>query len=117
MVGFDYHVLHNLDVNLQFIQRVISRYDHELLEDEMRNSFTLYVQSDFINETLKPKLLVVYGANNGEFWISPEVTYEFTDRIWLTVGGEFFEGGQSDDFFGQFNENDQIYFELKLSFD
>jgi len=116
MLGCDYHVFHNMDLNLQFIQKVISHYDRYFSEDSVQNSLTLFIQTDFLHETLKPVLLVIYEANEGDFWMSPKVSYDISDTIQVVLGGEFFEGGGRQSFFGQFNSNDQIYCELKYSF-
>jgi len=117
MLGCDYHLLRNVDLSFQFIQKVITHYEKYFSEDNVQNSLSLFIQTDFLHETLKPVLLLIYGANQGEFWISPKVSYDISDTIQLVLGGEFFEGGNKQSFFGQFNPNDQIYCELKYSFD
>jgi hypothetical protein len=117
MLGCDYHVLHNVDLSFQLIQKVITHYQKYIIEDNVQNSYSLFIQTDFLHETLKPVLLFIYGANEGEFWISPRVSYDITDALQVVLGGEFFEGGNRQSFFGQFNSNDQIYFEVKYAFD
>jgi len=117
MLGCDYHVLHNVDLSFQFIQKAITHHDKHFSEDNVQNSLTLFIQTDFLHETLKPVLLLVYGANEGDFWISPKVSYDISDTLQVVLGGEFFEGGNRQSFFGQFNSNDQVYCEVKYSFD
>jgi hypothetical protein len=116
MLGCDYHIMENLDINVQFIQKVISNYSRHLFERETQNSFSLFLQTDFLHETLKGKVLLIYNASEGDFWISPEVSYDISDKWQIAFGANFFEGGSKDDFFGQFDKNDQVYFEIKLGF-
>jgi hypothetical protein len=117
MLGSDYHVIHNVDLSFQFIQKVITHYDNHFVEENIQNSLSLFIRTDFLHETLKPALLLIYETQEGDFWISPKVSYDINDRIQVTLGGEFFEGGDRQSFFGQFNSNDQIYCEIKYSFD
>jgi hypothetical protein len=116
MLGCDYHVRNNLDLNFQFVQRAISNYSHHLLEEEIQNTFTVFLQSDFFHETLKPTILFIYNTSEGDCWISPKVSYDVTDRWQIALGADFFEGGSKDDFYGQFDRNDRIYFEIKFGF-
>jgi hypothetical protein len=115
IVGADYTIFGNWFLNGQFIQRVITNYNSALAEDEFLNSFSLYLQTDFFHETLRPVILAIYSPNKDEYWISSKVEYEISDRIKLTLGSDIF-GGEADGFFGQFDSKDRIYFELKYSF-
>ena len=116
MLGCDYHLRSNIDINFQFIQKVISNYSRHLLEREIQNAFTLFLRCDFIHETLKTNLLIIYNSSEGDSWINPEIIYDFTDRWQATLGMDFLQGGSKKDFFGQFNNNDRVYFEIKFGF-
>ena len=62
MVGAEYDIMSNLTVNGQFISRVISNYDDKLEEEKFENSYSIYLRSDFLHETLKPEILVIYAC-------------------------------------------------------
>ena len=115
MTGADYTVNDNLLVNGQFIQQIIFNYKEGMIDDEIENTFSIFFQSNFMNETLKPDLLILYSANDGAFLIRPKTAYDLTDEIKLTLGADII-AGEAKGFIGQFNNNDRIYFETKYSF-
>ncbi len=115
MTGADYTVNDNLLVNGQFIQQIIFNYEEGMIDDEIENIFSIFFQSNFMNEMLKPDLLILYDSNDGVFLIRPKAAYDLTDKIKLTLGADIIEG-EAKGFIGQFNNNDRIYFETKYSF-
>jgi hypothetical protein len=90
-------------------------YEEGIYEDQVQNNLSLWVQGKFINETLKPELLTIYGSNDGSWLIRPKVAYDFTDHVVVTAGIDILEGSPRS-FFGQFDTNDRIYVEFKYSF-
>ena len=114
MIGTDYS-LSDFFFNTQFIQKIIMDYEEGIYEDQVQNNLSLWVQGKFINETLKPELLTIYGSNDGSWLIRPKVAYDFTDHVVVTAGIDILEGSPRS-FFGQFDTNDRIYVEFKYSF-
>ncbi|MFQ5455927.1 MAG: DUF1302 family protein [Nitrospirota bacterium] len=113
MLGSDYTVSENLLINLQFIQRYILNHDKGLLEDRIQNIYSILLNTDFINETLKPSLLAIYDSNNKGLWIRPEIKYDYNDNTKLTIGADILEGDKG--LLGQFDNNDRIFVEVKYS--
>jgi len=67
------------------------------------------------NETLEMELAGVVWFKNGDTAIRPKVTYAFTDRLKVILGGEIYRGpGRS--FFGQLNPTSTAYAELQFGF-
>jgi len=115
MIGADYDLSGSLSLNGQFIQRYILGHDAFLAEDELQNIFSLYLRADLLRETLHATLLAAYSADSGGSWVNPELEYDYSDRISLTLGADILGGGP-DDFFGQFDDNDRVFVELKYAF-
>jgi hypothetical protein len=82
--------------------------------DQVENFLTLNVSTDFMNERLKPRMLVVYGDDN-DWRLSVRTEYEITEDIFAAVGTNLF-WGRSAHINGQFRDNDQIFFEIKYGF-
>jgi hypothetical protein len=101
---------------VQFLQETILDYEDAISEDQTDTKFTLRGVKDFMNETLDVVLFAVYGANEGEFLIRPSVEYDITDSTKIKVGIDLFEGGDEKSLFGQFDDKDRVYVELKYSF-
>ena len=101
---------------LQILQESILDYDDAITDDQVDTKITLRGTKNFMNETLEVVLSTIYGVNETEFVIRPSMEYDITDSTKITVGADFFEGGDDDTMFGQFDEKDRLYVELKYSF-
>lgn len=101
---------------VQFLQETVLDYEKTITRDEMDTKLTLRGSKTNERETLEFILSLVYGINESEFLIRPSIEYDITDSTKIKVGADLFEGGATDTFFGQFDEKDRIYLELKYSF-
>ncbi len=127
VLGLDWTVHDNLMANVQFFQNVIFNAPGALVGESVDNAVSLFLMSDFINETLYPQLLVLYGINFGDLLIRPQVRYDFSDYVSATIGADFFIGSRSG-LFGQFaapvrthdrywtGRNSRLFLEVKRSF-
>jgi hypothetical protein len=127
VLGFDKTFFTNLMFSFQFIQmwaKATESYDKSLYTllngatrgplDKCETILTLLLGTDFIHERLKPQVLILYGDDN-DWRISPKVSYEINDQWLATVGLNIFEGKEQH-LSGQFDKNDQLFFELKYTF-
>jgi hypothetical protein len=78
------------------------------------NIFTLKISTDFMHERLKPEVLWSFTDDN-QGRLSPKVTYEIRDNLWLTLGVHYFYGNEWDTN-GQYRDQNQIYTNLKYTF-
>ena len=127
VLGLDWTVNDNLMANVQFFQNVVFNAPGALVGESVDNAVSLFLMSDFINETLYPQLLVLYGINFGDLLIRPQVRYDFSDYVSATIGADFFIGSRSG-LFGQFaapvrthdrywtGRNSRLFLEVKRSF-
>ena len=66
-------------------------------------------------QTLKLSLFTFYSPVARDFFANPEVSYQFTDHLSATLGGNIF-GGPAETFFGQLDRNDNTYLAARYSF-
>jgi len=78
------------------------------------NFASLRVATDFMNEKLKPEILLLADLDDGGLLTRPRVSYEFSDDFIGVLGADIISG--SGGFFGQFAANDRIYSEVEWSF-
>lgn len=127
-LGFDRTFFTNWDFSAQFIQLIAdtrdnirqSNEEYTLLFgptrgplDTVETIITMRLATDFMHERLKPEILLIYGDNN-DWRISPKVSFEVNDNWMVTTGLHIFEG-RPQHLNGQFDDNDQIFFETKYS--
>ena len=101
VLGLDWTVNDNLMANFQFFQNVIFNKPKDIPDEAVNNIVSVFLRADFINETLFPELIALYGINFGELLIRPQIEYQLTDYLSVTLGADFFIGPRSG-FFGQY---------------
>ncbi|MBN1932678.1 MAG: hypothetical protein JW786_13830 [Desulfobacterales bacterium] len=115
ILGMNYTFFDRIDSNFQLMQRIIFNYDKKILEDDVTVSFSIWLKTSFLNNTLEPEIFFVSSLNKKDLMIRPKLSYTFADNCKLTMGIDIFEG-VSDGYFGQFDDKDRIYLELSFDF-
>jgi hypothetical protein len=82
---------------------------------ELRDLIGLRLTKLLRYQTLKLSFFTFYSPIAGDFFLNPEVSYQFTDHLWAALGGNVF-GGASQTFFGQLDRNDNLYATVRYSF-
>jgi len=124
VLGFDKYLVTNWFTSLQFIQYITSKESYQGYEllfgptlgpmAQVTTMLSLKVSTDFMHERLKPEILVIYGLDN-DWKISPKVQFEILDSLVAITGLHIFEG-KSKNLYGQFDDNDELFFELRFGF-
>ncbi|MFC1704115.1 DUF1302 family protein [Candidatus Omnitrophota bacterium] len=125
-IGLDKTAFTNWDFSVQFIQLIADSTEtyNEVLYgllfgptrgplDETESLVTLRIATDFAHERVRPEILVIY-ADDKDWRISPKVNFEINDNWMFTTGIHIFDGNPQY-LNGQFEDNDQIFFETKYS--
>lgn len=117
VVGVDRLFKGDFYVNAQFIQKIIFDYDQSYIEDEFQSGVSLYSYKEFelFGRKIVPEVRALYEINGGGFFITPKVTYKWSDTLEIGCGLNIFEG-ERDTIFGYFTDNDQVFFEVKYIF-
>ncbi len=113
LLGLDYTLL-DWHLSGQFIQQAILDYDEAIDNDEYSNMATFLATKDFLNETLNVSFFMYYDINNEASLIRPKLTYDLADGFSVLLGANIFTG--TEGMFGQFDDNDMVYTQLKYSF-
>jgi len=82
--------------------------------DQVENIFSLKLSTDFMHERLKTEVMWTWTDDN-QGRVSPKLTYEIKDNLWLTTGIHYFYGNEQDSN-GQFRDKNQIYLNLTYTF-
>jgi len=83
-------------------------------QDKLENIFSLKISSHFMNDRLLPELLWSFTDDN-QGRISPKLSYQVNDNIWLTLGYHYFYGSRLDSN-GEFRDENQLYTTMKYAF-
>lgn len=116
LLGADYTFFNRLDVNAQFIQRVIVDHTDTMLEqDKYNSSVSLRLSRNFWNRKLQTEILTIYGLSDSDFLYQPKATYNLTDNWQARVGVDIF-AGQSSGTLGYFRNKSRYYSQLTYKF-
>jgi len=118
VVGGDYTFKNGIYVNGQYLHGFYT--DRGV--DNMEDYFLIAFEKKFFHEDLKTRIVMAAEVadfddieNRSAYFGGPELTYYPKDNVELAAGS-FLLAGDSSTQFGQFKENDEIYFKVKYSF-
>lgn len=98
---------------LQYIQSLPPGFPQR---KELRHTLSLRLTQLLKYQTVRLSFFTFYSPNEDDYYLNPEVRYELGDGVWLAAGGIFVGGKKDYTFFGQFEENDNVYFVLRYGF-
>ncbi len=121
LAGYSHELItnHNLGVQL-YLERVMD-WDSTaedgggLDRDEDRVWVTVRYMAMFMQQNLICSLFAFISPTDEDVYLRPKVTYKASDNIKFTVGGNVFIGDE-DTFFGQFENDTNVYARVKYSF-
>ena len=124
LVGYEQEVVRNLTASVQYYLEVLMDHDKlvqtlpvgQPLPDEDRHVVTLRLTQLMWNQNLTLSLFTFYSPSDQDGYLRPAVSYKVTDNWLLTAGGNHFFGNQDTTFFGQFDDNSNLYAGTRYSF-
>ena len=124
LLGYEKEIISKLNLGLQYY------LEHKLDYDSLiSNSFTpqfepeenRHVVSARLNyRTLQEKLIWsffgFYSPTDDDYYLIPSITYRANDLLTVEAGANIFQGKENYTFFGQLEDNSNIFTRIKLSF-
>ena len=69
-----------------------------------------------LSQNLICSLFAFYSPSEDDAYLRPKATYKLSDEIQLTGGANWFIGAHPDSFFGQFDDDTNVYARVRYSF-
>jgi len=85
-------------------------------KDEDRHVFTLRLTKLLMNQNLKLSLFAYYCPTDEDAYFRPHVSYKVDDYWTVEAGGNLFVGDDDHTFFGQFENNSNLYVGVRYGF-
>lgn len=85
-------------------------------KDKDRHVVTLRLTKLLDNQNLKLSLFGYYSPSDQDAYLRPSVNYKVTDAWTVEAGGNLFLGDEEYTFFGQFEDNSNVYASVRYSF-
>jgi len=124
LAGYEQEVVRNITLAAQYYLEVLQEYDQYRLalppsqtaRDEYRQLLTLRLTWMLHNQNMTVSFFGYYSPTDEDSYLRPSIQYKLNDDWMLTVGGNLFAGKKEDTFFGQFEDNTNIYAGIRYSF-
>ncbi len=84
--------------------------------DEYRHVYTLRLTKLLMNQNLELSLFTFYCPGDQDAYLRPRVSYKINDNWSAEVGGNVFIGCDEHTFFGQFENNSNVYAGVRYGF-
>ncbi|MEA2081724.1 MAG: hypothetical protein U9O97_03185 [Elusimicrobiota bacterium] len=124
LAGYEHELMKNLMLSMQFYTEHIEDYGNYVsslfpgvtAKDENRRLLTMRLTKSAMKQNLVMSAFVFYSPTDKDMYLRPKVSYQASDSLFFETGANIFGGENVHTFFGQFTENDNIYFRVKRGF-
>lgn len=114
VVGLDINPGADTRLNTQFFQRIYFDHDPFIIPDQLENGFSLLLNHK-LKKDLEVEALLVRSLNRSDWMFRSKIGWVFRPNWKLMSGVDVF-GGPTTGIFGQFNNKDRVYTELRYDF-
>jgi hypothetical protein len=115
VLGAGYTFFDRLQTNVQWMQRWIPGHRDLMQEDDVRTHLSLWAKMELLDGKIEPECLVLTGVTEVDMLYRPQITYNATDSLEVTVGADVFQGDAAG-LFGRFDERSRVYTEVTYHF-
>ena len=123
LLGYTQEIAKDFTMALQYyIEQLLeySRYRDSLpsgpARDRERQLLTLRLTKLLMNQNLRCSLFTYYSPTDSDVYMRPNVNYKVSDNMAVEFGSNIFFGDYPHTFFGQFQNNTNMYVGLRYSF-
>ena len=124
LAGYEQEVARDLTIGIQYYLEYMMNYENYVrtlpsgirARDKDRHVVTLRLTRFLMNQNLKLSLFLYYSPSDRDAYLRPKVHYKITDQWSTELGANIFLGEKDHTFFGQFEDNTNVYLGLRWSF-
>ncbi|MBW2732897.1 MAG: hypothetical protein JRH20_10940 [Deltaproteobacteria bacterium] len=124
LLGYEHELVQNMTLSAQYYTEFTLQHD-ALMEnspnpavepDELRHVVTTRWMYRLMRDNLILGLFAFYSPNDRDFFLRPKVEYKVNDALKVAVGGNVFWGDRDHTFFGQLQDNSNVYARARYTF-
>jgi len=123
LAGYTQDLARDFNASLQYYVEQILDYDsyensltREPARDRFRHVITLQLTWLLMNQNLELSLSAYLCPSDQDAYLRPRAAYKWTDDIIVETGANIFTGREMHTFFGQFEDNTNVYTAVRFSF-
>lgn len=115
IVGLTHVTADDTRVNAQFFQIWFPDHDAGMIPDQLESGGSIFVSTRAIHPDIQPELLWVTSFNDTDWLFRARLTWDFYEDWRAAFGVDVFDGPPTG-FFGQFDDSDRVYYEVRYTF-
>ena len=123
LAGYSQEIGKDFTAGLQYyVEHIFDYSQHKdsspsgLARDRDRHLITVRLTKLLMNQNLRCSLFTYFSPSDKDAYMRPNVNYKVTDNLALELGANIFFGDYPNTFFGQFQNNTNIYTAVRYSF-
>jgi hypothetical protein len=124
LLGYTQEIATDLTAGVQYyIEQMLDYNDYKRshptgskMRDRDRHVATLRITQLLMNQNLMLSLFTYYSPTDNDAYLRPNIHYKATDNLALETGANIFLGKYPHTFFGQFENNTNIYAAVRYNF-
>ncbi len=124
LVGYSRQLMEDFTLGIQYYQERIVDHGAYLstlppgfpAAKDYRDVVTVSLDRWLSRQTWRIFVFAYFSPNDKDYYLLPSITHKFSDKLALTAGANIFGGEEDYTFFGQFDENDNVYLSLRFDF-
>jgi hypothetical protein len=124
LAGFEKEVGQELTASVQYYLEWMQDYNNyedtlspgTTKKDEYRSVLTLRLTKLLMNQNLVLSFFGFYSPTDNDAYLRPKAQYKVTDNWRIEAGGNIFIGQKLDTFFGQFENNSNVYTGVRYNY-
>ena len=124
LIGYERELAHELTGGLQYYLEHMKDYsDYKATlpagsprADENRHVVTLRLTQLLMHQNLELSLFIYHSPSDDDGYVRPKAKYKLDDSWLLEAGANIFYGNENHTFFGQFENNTNIYIAARYGF-
>ncbi len=124
LVGYEHELFPKFQMGFQYYLEYTFKYqqliDNSLWPqyepDEFRHLLTLRLTQLLVMDNLELSMFVFFSPNALDTYIRPRITYKIIEPLAVIVGANLMFGRDNYTFFGQLEENSNVYARVRYSF-
>lgn len=125
LLGYEREIASELTLGVQFYVERLHDYRAYLAAlppgaaplDRQREVWTVRLTQLALNQKLRASLFVMASPTDQDGYIRPTLNYRVDDRWTVELGGNVFVGDSRESFFGQLEDNSNVYLGVRRHFD
>lgn len=113
-LGFELTPSDSVRFNVQLFQRAFRDHDPDMLTKPRETGYSVYLTKKFA-DTFEAQLLWISSFDREDWLMRPKLSWSF-EKNWRALFGADIFKGPALGFFGQYDNQDRVYTELRYSF-